>query len=266
MTPLLFMGQEWATSAPFQFFTDFEPGLGRMVVEGRRREFRAFPAFASAEAAEGIPDPQAESTFAASRLRWEEQTGTGHAQVLALHRALLRLRRDHVALRGSDACSCIAEAADESTVAFEREGPGNCGLLIVARLRGGGTVSVPALRGGGRPILDTEDAAFAVEGRPPRIDAEAATIEFQRPGALIVQRTSAAREPRERPAFAPEALRRVRRSFSEGGSGDRGVPASERAGGSGPPPPRSGFGEVSPEPAQSTWRAKADGAKSRGRE
>ena len=48
-----------------------------------------------------------------------------------------------------------------------------------------------------------------------------------------VARTSEASEPRERPAFAPKALGRIHRSFSEGGSGDRGVPASERVGGAG---------------------------------
>src|SRR5262249_3277947 len=41
-TPLLFMGQEWACSSPFRFFTDHQPELGRMVTEGRRREFRHF--------------------------------------------------------------------------------------------------------------------------------------------------------------------------------------------------------------------------------
>ena len=51
MTPLLFMGQEWAASTPFLFFTDFEPELGARVAEGRRREFADFPAFATPEAA-----------------------------------------------------------------------------------------------------------------------------------------------------------------------------------------------------------------------
>jgi hypothetical protein len=48
-------------------------------------------------------------------------------------------------------------------------------------------------------------------------------------------------------------------------SGDRGVPASERVGGSGPPSPRSGFGEVSPEPTHEGMWAEADGAKPPGR-
>jgi maltooligosyltrehalose trehalohydrolase len=44
-TPLLFMGQEWAASSPFLFFTDFNEELGRKVTEGRRQEFKSFAAF-----------------------------------------------------------------------------------------------------------------------------------------------------------------------------------------------------------------------------
>ena len=44
-TPLLFMGQEWAASTPFQFFTDHGAELGRLVTEGRRAEFAGFSAF-----------------------------------------------------------------------------------------------------------------------------------------------------------------------------------------------------------------------------
>ena len=75
-----------------------------------------------------------------------------------------------------------------------------------------------------------------------------------------------AQRARRAPAFAPKALRRVRRSFSGGGNGaGEGVPASERVGGSGPPSPLSGFGEVSPEPARTILRTEADGAKPPGR-
>src|SRR5690606_34312305 len=63
MTPLLFMGQEWAASTPFLFFTDHEPELGEQVVRGRREEFKGFAAFCDEAARERIPDPQAEATF-----------------------------------------------------------------------------------------------------------------------------------------------------------------------------------------------------------
>jgi maltooligosyltrehalose trehalohydrolase len=185
MTPLIFMGQEWSASTPFQFFTDFEPELGRKVVEGRRQEFRAFPEFSSAEAAARIPAPQCASTFLASQLRWEELETDRHAPILRLHRALLRLRRERAALRGSDACTCAAQALDDSTVAFTREADGES-LLVVARLRGEGTVVVPGLRGGRYDrLLDTEDPSFALDPRPPSLDAAAGSIAFARPAALV---------------------------------------------------------------------------------
>jgi maltooligosyltrehalose trehalohydrolase len=92
MTPLLFMGQEWAASSPFLFFSDHEGDLGKAVTRGRREEFRRFRAFADAVAS--IPDPQASETFERSKLRWEEREEGVHARVLALHRAMLRLRRE----------------------------------------------------------------------------------------------------------------------------------------------------------------------------
>jgi maltooligosyltrehalose trehalohydrolase len=73
MTPLLFMGQEWAASTPFAFFSDHDAELGRLVSRGRREEFKAFRAFADATARARIPDPQAPETFEHSRLRWEER-------------------------------------------------------------------------------------------------------------------------------------------------------------------------------------------------
>ena len=188
MTPLLFMGQEWATSAPFQFFTDFEPDLGQKVVEGRRREFRAFPEFATPEAAERIPAPQSAETFAASRLRWDELGQGVHAAMLELHRALLKLRNDYAALSASDECACRAEALDDSTVAFRRDGE-HATFLVVARMRGCGSVQVPFLRDGDyRAIFDTERAPFVEDARPPHADHATGTIEFQRPGAIVFQR------------------------------------------------------------------------------
>jgi len=188
MTPLLFMGQEWATSAPFQFFTDFEPGLGRQVVEGRRREFRAFPDFASEEAARRLPDPQADASFAASRLRWDEQGEPDHERVLALHRALLELRSRCRNLQGSAACQCAAEPLNADAVLFHRESlDGEADLLVVARLRGAGPVRVSCVRNERvLTLLDTEDAAFAADPLAPEIDRVAGAIAFHRPGALVL--------------------------------------------------------------------------------
>jgi maltooligosyltrehalose trehalohydrolase len=106
--PMLFMGEEWAASTPFLFFCDFEPGLARLVTEGRRREFEAFPQFADANVRATIPDPVAVTTFEASRLRWEERSAPQHAAALSFTTALLHARAKHVIpfvanVRGTDA-------------------------------------------------------------------------------------------------------------------------------------------------------------------
>jgi maltooligosyltrehalose trehalohydrolase len=92
MTPLLFMGQEWAASSPFLYFTDHEAELGRAITEGRRREFAAFGAFS--ERAREVPDPQALGTFERSKLDWSERTSPEHVRALELYRAALALRRE----------------------------------------------------------------------------------------------------------------------------------------------------------------------------
>ena len=99
-TVLLFQGQEFAASAPFQFFTDHNPELGRLVTEGRRKEFAGFAAFADPAQREQIPDPQADSTFRRSILDWSERER--HADVLNLYHTLLTLRRDDPVLRRQD--------------------------------------------------------------------------------------------------------------------------------------------------------------------
>jgi maltooligosyltrehalose trehalohydrolase len=186
MTPLLFMGQEWAAGTPFAFFTDFGPDLAASVVEGRRREFAAFPEFSTAAAAARIPNPQAAQTFEASKLRWDEASRDPFARALALNRRLLALRAAEPAFRAADAASCDAEAVGDDAIAYRRDADGSPPCLVVVRLRGAGRVSPRALSGGRwSPVLDTEDAAFAVEPRPPRIDAGAGTIDFARPGAVI---------------------------------------------------------------------------------
>ncbi len=124
MTPLVFMGQEWAASTPFQYFTDLEPWLGRQVTQGRRQEFKDFPEFADAAAREAIPDPQSAATFESSRLCWNELDAPRHARVLELYRGLLRLRRGNPALGASDALAGDAFAPDDESIAIVRHGSG----------------------------------------------------------------------------------------------------------------------------------------------
>jgi maltooligosyltrehalose trehalohydrolase len=90
-TPLLFMGQEWGSTRPFQFFADHEPELAAKVHEGRRDFMAQFENAATPAARDAIPDPAAATTFESSRLDWSERER--HAHVVALHADLLALRR-----------------------------------------------------------------------------------------------------------------------------------------------------------------------------
>ncbi|GAA2232421.1 malto-oligosyltrehalose trehalohydrolase [Herbiconiux moechotypicola] len=90
-TPMLFMGEEWAASTPWQFFTSHpEPELGRATAEGRIAEFARMGWDESV-----VPDPQDPATFTNSKLDWSEigdATQPEHASVLALYRELARVR------------------------------------------------------------------------------------------------------------------------------------------------------------------------------
>jgi maltooligosyltrehalose trehalohydrolase len=187
MTPLLFMGQEWAASTPFQFFTDFEHGLGAAVTEGRRQEFHAFPEFSDPRRRRRIPDPQAPSTFDASRLRWNEREHDGHRHVLNLYRALIALRRRHPALGASLARDGEASALDEDSVIVCRRGEDET-FWVVARLSRAGTVDVP-LPPGAHIVLTSEDEGFAPDPRPPALErlTDGARVTFHRAGAMIVR-------------------------------------------------------------------------------
>jgi maltooligosyltrehalose trehalohydrolase len=99
--PMLFMGDEFAAEQPFLFFCDFGADLATAVTEGRRREFARFAKFSDPGVRERIPDPNAEGTFAASRLRWSDRRRSPHREHLALVRRLLRIRhREIVPLLG----------------------------------------------------------------------------------------------------------------------------------------------------------------------
>jgi maltooligosyltrehalose trehalohydrolase len=87
--PLLFQGEEWGASAPFQYFTDHrDADAARSTRDGRRAEFARF-----GWRPEDVPDPQDPATFERSRLDWSERSRPPHAGLLEWYRSLLDLRR-----------------------------------------------------------------------------------------------------------------------------------------------------------------------------
>ena len=91
-TPMLFMGQEWAATTPFPYFTDHPGEVGANIRAGRLKEYREKNATYGDEVLAQMPDPQAESTFIAAKLKWGERDAKAHAATLVLYRECLRLR------------------------------------------------------------------------------------------------------------------------------------------------------------------------------
>ncbi len=94
-TPMLFMGEEWGASTPWQFFASFpDEDLAEAVRSGRRREFGRH-GWGESE----VPDPMDPATLERSTLDWTELDRDDHRRLLELHRSLIALRRAHPALR-----------------------------------------------------------------------------------------------------------------------------------------------------------------------
>jgi maltooligosyltrehalose trehalohydrolase len=193
-TPLLFMGQEWAATTPFHYFIDHHEELGRRITEGRRREFRRFAAFADPETCERIPDPQDPNTFRASRIVWQEREREPHASLLRLYKALLTLRRTEAALRWQEGADFDVAALDDDALVLRRGAPAASPVLAVIRLRGPGVSDLrttplaqasPATNW--QIILTTEQAAFASDAVPPRVQLTGPVVEFHRPGAVVLK-------------------------------------------------------------------------------
>ncbi len=127
-TPLIFMGQEFAASTPFLFFTDHHEELGRLVTEGRRKEFAGFRAFAQESMQRHIPDPQAEATFLASKLRLSEREK--HGDTYRLYQRLLELRHEDPVFQVQDRSLSHACALNGTTLLLHRWHEGRHRVLI----------------------------------------------------------------------------------------------------------------------------------------
>jgi maltooligosyltrehalose trehalohydrolase len=110
--PMLFMGEEWGSKAPFPFFCDFQGDLANAVRQGRRKEF----AGAYAKYGEEIPDPLDQSTFQSAVLDWDARNQTAGSRRLALVQELLAVRRREIMPRLAGAAFGAAQAADDGVL------------------------------------------------------------------------------------------------------------------------------------------------------
>ena len=192
-TPLLFQGQEWGSTRPFVYFADHKPELAKAVERGRRKFLAQFPSCATDAAQAQIRTPHEEATFTACKLDWgQRERNRGW---LALHRDLLRLRREDQAFAHGD-CSCIHGAViDRDALVLRFACPTGDRLLIVnlGRDLSLGAVAEPLLappyRHRWRTLWSSEDPQYGGQGTGP-VESDAG---FNFPGRAAV-------------VLAPEAL------------------------------------------------------------
>lgn len=154
-TAMLFMGEEWGSSSPFQFFSSHpEPELARATAEGRKAEFAEH-----GWDADEIPDPQDPQTFLRSKLNWSEVAEGDHDRLHRTYRRLIALRRNEPDL-GDPWLDHMSIDFDEQQrwIILHR------GSLSIACNLGTGTVSVPVtgevVTAWGEPDVGTDTTAL----------------------------------------------------------------------------------------------------------
>ncbi len=152
--PLLFMGEEYGETAPFQFFTSFlDRGLAEAVRQGRTGEFSRFGWKGT------IPDPGVPATFVRSRLSHALAEAPRHRELRAYYRHWLGLRRTHPALgsRHKELATCAIDG--EGVLTLTRGTPSGAGVRVVANLTGR-PQPLPAVTPKARVVVDSEDPRF----------------------------------------------------------------------------------------------------------
>ena len=167
--PLLFMGEEYGETAPFQFFTSFlDRDLAEAVRRGRSAEFARFGWQGP------VPGPGEPSTFVRSRLNHSLAQAPRHRELLQYYRRWLALRRTHPAL-GAEGKDRTEASLVGDVLTVRRGGPGGERLMLVANL---GTTPKPSPDlGGWRVLIDTADPRWAGPGGPPLTPQSALLLE-----------------------------------------------------------------------------------------
>ncbi|WP_372967717.1 malto-oligosyltrehalose trehalohydrolase [Microbacterium sp.] len=168
-TPMLFMGEEWGASTPWQFFTSHEePELAKATAEGRIAEFARMgwdPA--------RVPDPQDPETFRRSRLEWDEIAEPHHERLLALYRRLIALRRERPELTDPDMAHTVVSVIDAEAAPQSRAYRIDRGALSVLVNLTGAEVEF-AVDADARILVETSEVS--VTGRSVALPPDSAVI------------------------------------------------------------------------------------------
>ncbi len=192
-TPLMFMGQEWAASTPWQFFTDHHDELGRLVTEGRRNEFPHVSMFEP----ELVPDPQDIETFERSKLNWAERNHSPYLHVFKLYQDLLKFRATTLTSRQRQRDSFKAIALSSQLLGlryYQSDGQGDELLLVVCFGEDSQSYSLnerPETAPGNKQwqtVLFSEDVQYGGQGNAAfNYNVQEGVLTFNGPGAVLLK-------------------------------------------------------------------------------
>jgi maltooligosyltrehalose trehalohydrolase len=202
--PLLFQGQEWASSRPWRFFADHEADLAQLVAKGRAEFMRQFPGLATAEGEAALRDPSERASFEECVLEHGERERGRHRQVWELHRDLLALRRTTPVFTTSRASGIDGAVLGDEALCLRYFGDDADGmddrLLLVnlGRTLSGGSIAEPLIAppadAGWELAWSSEHPRYGGHGTPPpftrngvHLPAHAALLVAPRAGISLRQ-------------------------------------------------------------------------------
>ena len=149
--PMLFMGEEYGETNPFQYFVSHtDKALGEAVRKGRKEEFSAFH-----DPGE-VPDPMDESTFLNSKLDWEKLDQEPHARMLAYYKALIKLRKSHPVLTSLNRNQVeVSFDTDKNTLSLSRGHESNILFAFMNFSRSERTFQLPSGQGDWHLLLNS---------------------------------------------------------------------------------------------------------------
>ncbi|MEO7422994.1 MAG: DUF3459 domain-containing protein, partial [Ornithinibacter sp.] len=171
LTPMLFMGEEWAASTPWQFFTSFEEDwLADSVRAGRRAEFGGH-----GWSAQDVPDPQAPATRDRSVLDWSELDTGPHPRMLHWYAACISARRSLLS-GGPTRLADVGVSFDEDAgwVVMRHAPAGRPAYVVVVNLSA--TEQAVLVDGAGEVLLAWDESAAFVADESLSVPARSVAV------------------------------------------------------------------------------------------
>jgi maltooligosyltrehalose trehalohydrolase len=220
-TPMLFQGQEFASSAPFHYFADHQGELGTKVREGRATFLAQFPSIATPEVMALLPDPTAIDTFERCTLDFGERRS--HESIYLMHRDLLQLRRRDPVLSAQQPRGLDGAVLGPEAFILRFFGEAAADRLLVVNLGADLTLNpapepllAPPCGALWRILWSSDDVRYGGAGVAPletrqnwRIPGQAAVLLEPQPASGTDDPAGGAEEETEEAEVRREALRRL---------------------------------------------------------